>query len=90
MRGAVCQRILRRKCNKARRNKKQHEQRHIGEHREHVPSMITNTSEKQNSQWGRRSKKSGSLDGRAAQKDNEANALGRSRVIKFYKTYTSR
>jgi len=65
---------------------KQHEQQHIGEHREHVPSMRTNTSEKQKSQWGRRSKKSVSLDGRAAQKDNEANALGRSRVIKFYKT----
>jgi len=52
--------------------------------------MITNTSKKQHSQWGRRSKKSGSLDGRAAQKDYEANALGRSRAIKFYKTYTSR
>ena len=90
MRGAVCQRIIRRKFYKARRIKKQHEQRHIGEHREHVPSMITTTSEKQNSQWGRRSKKSGSLDGRAAQKDNEAKALGRREVIKIYKMYTSR
>jgi len=90
MGGAVCQRIPRRKCNKARRIKKQHEQRHTGEHREKVPSMRIITSEKQISLWGRRSKKRRSLDGRAAQKDNNAKDLGGRKVIKIYKTYTSR